>query len=60
VHAASILVGLNGYGAEVAKNIILARVKSITFFDHRPATAQDAYSQFFISKDQLGKNVSVL
>ena len=61
LRAASILlVGLNGYGAEVAKNIILAGVKTVTFLDHRPATAQDACSQFFIPKDQLGKNVSVL
>lgn len=53
-----LLVGLNGYGAEVAKNIILAGVKSVTFLDHRQASAQDTCSQFFIPREQIGKNVS--
>lgn len=60
LRAASILlVGLNGYGAEVAKNIILAGVKSVTFLDHRVATALDTCSQFFIPRDKIGQNVSI-
>jgi molybdopterin/thiamine biosynthesis adenylyltransferase len=42
----------------VAKNIILAGVKSAVFLDHRLASAQDVCSQFFISRDDIGKNVS--
>ena len=51
------MIGLNGYGAEVAKNIILAGVKSVTFMDHRSLSALDACSQFLAPKDQVGKNV---
>lgn len=59
LRAASILlVGINGYGAEVAKNIILAGVKSVTFLDHRAVSPLDACSQFFVPRDQVGKNVS--
>ena len=61
LRAASILlVGINGYNAEVAKNIILAGVKAVTFLDHKIATAQDTCSQFFIPRDQIGKNVSFM
>ncbi|XP_001607101.1 SUMO-activating enzyme subunit 1 [Nasonia vitripennis] len=57
LRAASILlVGLNGYGAEVAKNIILAGVKLVTFLDHRPVSSRDACSQFFVPRDQIDKN----
>ncbi|XP_058806121.1 SUMO-activating enzyme subunit 1 [Phymastichus coffea] len=54
--ASVLLVGLNGYGAEVAKNIILAGVKSVTFLDHRQATTLDICSQFLIPQDQKGQN----
>ncbi|CAL7936557.1 unnamed protein product [Xylocopa violacea] len=51
-----LLIGLNGFGAEIAKNIILAGVKSVTFLDHRNATAEDRCSQFLIPKEMIGKN----
>lgn len=50
------IAGLNGLGAEVAKNVILAGVKSVTFLDDKPVTQLDFASQFFIPRDQLGKN----
>lgn len=53
-----LLIGLNGFGAEVAKNIILAGIKSITFLDHRSVTQIDRCSQFLLSVDQIGENVS--
>lgn len=43
-------------GAEIAKNIILSGVKSVTFLDNRPVTELDFSSQFFLPRDQLGKN----
>lgn len=43
-------------GAEIAKNIILAGVKSVTFLDEKPVTELDFSSQFFVPRDQLGKN----
>ncbi|XP_076619218.1 SUMO1 activating enzyme subunit 1 [Colletes latitarsis] len=51
-----LLIGLNGFGAEIAKNIILAGVKAVTFLDHRNVTAEDRCSQFLTPKDWLGKN----
>lgn len=57
LRAASILlIKLNGYTAEVAKSIILAGVKFVTFLDHQDATAQDLCAQFLIPKDQIGNN----
>ena len=41
-------MGLNGYGAEVAKNIILAGVKSITVLNHRPANKWIYRERFII------------
>lgn len=47
-----LLVGLGGIGAEVAKNVILMGVQSITIFDNKKATNHDLSSQvsqeFFI------------
>ncbi|XP_015609625.1 SUMO-activating enzyme subunit 1 [Cephus cinctus] len=51
-----LLAGLNGFIAEVAKNIILAGVKSVTFLDHRDLRIEDTCSQFLAPKTQLGKN----
>ncbi|KAF7390874.1 hypothetical protein HZH66_009354 [Vespula vulgaris] len=51
-----LLIGLGGFGAEIAKNVILAGVKTITLLDHRNVTIEDTCSQFFIPNDQIGKN----
>lgn len=51
-----LIAGLNGLGAEIAKNIILAGVKSVTFLDHRNVTQLDFTSNFFVPRDQLGLN----
>lgn len=42
-------------GGEVAKNIILAGVKSVTFLDHRLVNELDFCSQFFIPREDVGK-----
>ncbi|XP_011160662.1 SUMO-activating enzyme subunit 1 [Solenopsis invicta] len=51
-----LLIGLDGFGAEIAKNIILAGVNSVTFLDHRNVTELDRCSQFFVPKEDIGKN----
>lgn len=51
-----VIAGLNGLGAEIAKNIILAGVKSVTFLDHKDVTELDFASNFFVSRDRLGTN----
>ena len=37
-----LIVGTKGLGAEIAKNIILAGVKSVTLYDPRPAAEAHA------------------
>lgn len=51
-----LLVGLNGLGAEVAKNIILAGIKAITLMDDRNVTPEDSASQFLCSTQDVGQN----
>ena len=48
--------GLNGLGAEIAKNTILANVRSVTLHDDKLATAADCGSHFYLSESEVGKN----
>jgi ubiquitin-activating enzyme E1 len=50
-----LVVGLRGLGVEIAKNIALAGVKSLTLFDPKPAALQDLSSQFFLHPEDVGK-----
>lgn len=50
-----LVVGLKGLGVEIAKNIALAGVKSLTLFDPRPAAISDLSSQFFLRPEDVGK-----
>ncbi|PRW20689.1 Ubiquitin-activating enzyme E1 2 isoform A [Chlorella sorokiniana] len=51
-----LICGLGGLGVEVAKNVILAGVKSITLHDRAEVTLRDLASQFYLSKGDVGKN----
>ncbi|XP_015182981.1 PREDICTED: SUMO-activating enzyme subunit 1 [Polistes dominula] len=51
-----LIIGMNGFGSEVAKNIILVGVKTVTLLDHRNMTVEDTCSQFFLPHNQIGKN----
>jgi hypothetical protein len=50
-----LVVGLRGVGVEIAKNIALAGVKSLTLYDPKPAQIQDLSSQFFLHPEDVGK-----
>lgn len=55
--AASVLIsGLNGLGAEVAKNVILANVKTVTLHDSATAAIADCGSNFYLSEALVGSN----
>lgn len=57
IRTARILIsGLNGLGAEIAKNIILSGVKSVTLLDDKSVTELDFCSQFLASHDSIGLN----
>lgn len=51
-----LIAGLRGLGVEIAKNIALAGVKSLTLFDPAPAAMSDLSSQFFLHPDDVGKS----
>ncbi|KAF9882940.1 hypothetical protein FE257_004875 [Aspergillus nanangensis] len=50
-----LVVGLKGLGVEIAKNIALAGVKSLTVHDPAPAAISDLSSQFFLNPQDVGK-----
>ncbi|CEH13667.1 ubiquitin activating enzyme [Ceraceosorus bombacis] len=50
-----LVVGLRGLGVEVAKNICLAGVKSVTLFDPNTVNIEDLSTQFFLRPEDVGK-----
>ncbi|KAG0727138.1 Ubiquitin-like modifier-activating enzyme 1 [Chionoecetes opilio] len=53
----SVLIsGLGGLGVEIAKNVILAGVKSVTIHDTKNTTIHDLGSQYFLMEKDLGSN----
>ena len=54
---ANVLIsGINGLGAEIAKNVILANVNAVTLHDSKAATVADCGSHFYLSEADAGKN----
>ncbi|KAK0528938.1 E1 ubiquitin-activating protein [Tilletia horrida] len=51
-----LVVGMKGLGVEVAKNIALAGVKSLTIYDPSPITVADLGTQFFLRPSDLSAN----
>lgn len=57
ITSSSVLIsGLGGVGLEIAKNIILSGVKSITLHDTEKMTINDLSSHFYADKDSIGQN----
>ncbi|KAL4623620.1 ubiquitin-like modifier-activating enzyme 1 [Arapaima gigas] len=51
-----LISGLRGLGVEIAKNVILGGVKSVTLHDQGSAEWRDLSSQFYLREEDLGKN----
>uniref|UniRef100_A0A6Q2YYV8 E1 ubiquitin-activating enzyme n=1 Tax=Esox lucius TaxID=8010 RepID=A0A6Q2YYV8_ESOLU len=51
-----LISGLRGLGVEIAKNVILGGVKSVTLHDQGLAEWRDLSSQFYLREEDLGKN----
>ena len=47
---------MRGLGCEVAKNLVLAGVNSMTVLDHENLTEEDGESQFLAPRDKVGQN----
>lgn len=50
-----LIVGLKGLGVEIAKNVILAGVKSVTLLDDGLCEIADLGSQFYLTPGDVGK-----
>uniref|UniRef100_A0A8D0D3P0 E1 ubiquitin-activating enzyme n=1 Tax=Sander lucioperca TaxID=283035 RepID=A0A8D0D3P0_SANLU len=51
-----LISGMRGLGVEIAKNIILGGVRSVTVHDQGVAEWRDLSSQFYLREEDLGKN----
>lgn len=54
-----LLVSIKALANEIAKNLVLAGIGSITLADHEVVTEEDLGAQFFITEADVGKNVSL-
>ena len=50
-----LIIGLRGLGVELAKDVILAGVKSVTLWDNQSVQISDLGSQFFLLESDIGK-----
>ncbi|KAI8086353.1 ubiquitin-activating emzyme E1 [Halteromyces radiatus] len=51
-----LIIGLKGLGVEIAKNVILAGVKSVTLYDPEAAQLSDLSAQFYLRPEDVGKS----
>lgn len=51
-----LISGMKGLGIEIAKNVVLGGVKSVTIQDTEKASWYDLSSQFFLREADIGKN----
>ncbi|KAK7531398.1 uncharacterized protein J3D65DRAFT_637487 [Phyllosticta citribraziliensis] len=51
-----LLISMKALANEVAKNLVLAGIKSLTVVDHNVVTEDDLGAQFFITEADIGKN----
>jgi len=55
--ASKVLIsGLNGLGAEVAKNVILANAKEVVLHDDATVSNMDLASHFYLTPEDIGQN----
>lgn len=55
--ASDVLIsGIGGLGVEIAKNVILAGVKSVTLHDQQNCSLKDLSSQYYLSESVIGQN----
>jgi len=50
-----LLIGLGGLGVEIAKNLVLTGIKSLTLCDDAPVRPVDLSSNFYLKEEDIGK-----
>ena len=58
-NARILVVGVTALSNEVLKNIVLAGVCHVSILDDQNVVEQDLGGQFFLRKEDVGKNVSI-
>ena len=53
-----LLITMRALANEIAKNLVLAGIGSLTIQDDQLVTAEDLGAQFFLTESDIGKNVS--
>jgi len=53
-----LLIGMGGLGAEIAKNLVLSGIDSITLMDDRNVEEVNFTSQFFLKQEDIGRNIA--
>lgn len=53
-----LLISLRALGTEIAKNLTLAGISSLTIIDDDPVTEEDTGAQYFLREEDMGKPVS--
>ncbi|CAI9728990.1 ubiquitin-like modifier-activating enzyme 6 [Octopus vulgaris] len=56
--ASVLLYGVGGLGIEIAKNIVLAGIKSLTIHDDKVATVTDLGTQFFLHENDVNSGLN--
>ncbi len=51
-----LISGIKGLGAEIAKNVILGGVKSVTLHDTEPVEIADLSAHIYFAEDDVGRN----
>lgn len=60
IHSANILlVSLRALGTEIAKNLTLAGIRSLTIIDNDPVSEEDLGTQYFVRQEDVGKPVII-
>ena|SRR5437762_2230035 len=54
-----LLITMKALGNEVAKNLVLAGIGSLTVLDPDVVTQSDVATQFFVTEEDIGKNVTI-
>jgi ubiquitin-like 1-activating enzyme E1 A len=53
-----LLISLRALGTEIAKNLTLAGIRSLTIIDDEPASEDDLGAGYFLREEDIGKPVS--
>ena len=53
-----LLINIRGLGSEIAKDILLSGINSLTILDDGKVTKEELLKNFLLSSDTVGNNVS--